>query len=90
MGFTKRPNSGRKPSGRSNDRPHSRGPSRSGPKRFRTQCAECGQKCEVPFTPTEGKPVLCGKCFRSNEVDQRKEFELINKKLDMILKSLKD
>jgi len=27
-------------------------------------CAECNQECEVPFKPTEGKPVYCRECFR--------------------------
>ena len=26
-------------------------------------CAECGSECEVPFKPTEGKPVYCRSCF---------------------------
>jgi len=26
-------------------------------------CAECKQECEVPFKPTEGKPVYCKDCF---------------------------
>lgn len=26
-------------------------------------CAECKVDCEVPFKPTEGKPVLCRDCF---------------------------
>lgn len=26
-------------------------------------CAECGTECEVPFKPTEGKPVYCRECF---------------------------
>ncbi len=26
-------------------------------------CTECGQECEVPFKPTEGKPVFCRECF---------------------------
>ena len=26
-------------------------------------CYECGQECEVPFKPTEGKPVYCRECF---------------------------
>ena len=26
-------------------------------------CTECGQECEVPFKPTEGKPVFCRDCF---------------------------
>ncbi|RLE44717.1 DNA-directed RNA polymerase [Candidatus Woesearchaeota archaeon] len=27
-------------------------------------CADCGQECEVPFKPTEGKPVYCRDCYR--------------------------
>ncbi|MBW2966562.1 DNA-directed RNA polymerase [Candidatus Woesearchaeota archaeon] len=27
-------------------------------------CSECSQECEVPFKPTEGKPVYCKECFR--------------------------
>jgi len=26
-------------------------------------CSECGKECEVPFQPTEGKPVFCRDCF---------------------------
>ena len=26
-------------------------------------CAECGKECEVPFKPTEGRPVYCRECF---------------------------
>jgi len=54
----------------------SRGPKKDfgasrGPRRdFGTQekhkavCSECGQECEVPFKPTEGKPVYCRDCYR--------------------------
>ncbi len=27
-------------------------------------CAECKMDCEVPFKPTEGRPVYCKECFR--------------------------
>ena len=27
-------------------------------------CSECGQECEVPFKPTEGRDVFCKECFR--------------------------
>tara|TARA_Y100000310_G_C20670871_1_gene810212 strand:+ start:645 stop:809 length:165 start_codon:yes stop_codon:yes gene_type:complete len=30
-------------------------------------CSECGQDCEVPFKPTEGKPVYCRDCFRKRK-----------------------
>ena len=26
-------------------------------------CSECGQPCQVPFKPTEGRPVYCRDCF---------------------------
>jgi len=26
-------------------------------------CADCGAKCEVPFKPTEGRPVYCKDCY---------------------------
>ena len=27
-------------------------------------CDKCGQRCEVPFRPTGGKPVYCSDCFK--------------------------
>ena len=27
------------------------------------KCSECGKDCEVPFKPTEGRPVYCRDCF---------------------------
>ncbi len=27
-------------------------------------CADCNEECEVPFKPTEGKPVYCRDCYR--------------------------
>lgn len=30
-------------------------------------CAECGQECEVPFKPIEGKPVYCRECYRKKK-----------------------
>ncbi len=26
-------------------------------------CSDCGQPCQVPFKPTEGRPVYCRNCF---------------------------
>lgn len=65
-------------------------------------CDECGKKCEVPFKPTSGKPIYCSECFGKEDKggkgdsgykdkgsDQAgKQFEIINAKLDKILKSL--
>ena len=56
-------------------------------------CDKCGKDCQVPFRPTGGKPIYCSECFghgdkgRSNN-QENKQFELINTKLDKILKVL--
>ena len=58
-------------------------------------CTECGNKCEVPFRPTGGKPIYCSNCFRKGDstgeknTEQFKEqFEILNTKLDNILNLL--
>ncbi len=30
-------------------------------------CAECGDKCQVPFRPNGTKPVYCNNCFKRDE-----------------------
>ncbi|MCF7866185.1 DNA-directed RNA polymerase [Candidatus Woesearchaeota archaeon] len=56
--------------------PSSRGPpNRGGPRRFndgpremhKATCADCGNECDVPFKPTEGKPVYCRDCFQKHK-----------------------
>jgi len=59
-------------------------------------CDKCGSECEIPFKPTEGKPVYCSDCFKkrgsSESSESRKpsrdEFDQINRKLDRILNML--
>ena len=29
-------------------------------------CSDCGQECEVPFKPKEGKPVYCRDCYQKH------------------------
>lgn len=29
-----------------------------------TTCANCGERCEVPFRPNGSKPTFCQRCFR--------------------------
>ncbi len=44
----------------------SRGPRRDfdGPREMhKATCSECKKECEVPFKPTEGKPVFCRDCY---------------------------
>jgi CxxC-x17-CxxC domain-containing protein len=30
-------------------------------------CSDCGQECEVPFKPAEGKPVYCRDCYQKHK-----------------------
>jgi len=29
-------------------------------------CSDCGQETEVPFKPTEGRPVYCRECYQKH------------------------
>lgn len=41
-----------------------RGGFSSGPREMhKATCSECGKETEVPFKPTEGRPVFCRDCF---------------------------
>lgn len=87
-------------------------------------CAQCGKPCEVPFRPTDGKPVYCNVCFggkkeirnnrggdrfpqknfnsykapvkidlgsninKGNNDEFKRQFEMLNAKLDRIIKVL--
>jgi len=62
---------------------------------FEAVCSKCGNKCEVPFRPTGGKPVYCSQCFdkgsntSGKSSDQfKQQFEILNSKLDAILKAI--
>lgn len=40
------------------------GPRNYGPREMtKTVCSDCGKECEVPFKPTEGRPVYCRDCL---------------------------
>ena len=65
-------------------------------------CDKCGKQCQVPFKPTEGKPVYCSECFekKDNSGSRNRDFkhaisnisseqlDKINLKLDKIIKAL--
>lgn len=65
---------------------------------FETVCSDCGDACSVPFKPSSDKPVYCDKCFGKNKEiktpkaavgpDLNAKFEMLNLKLDRILKAL--
>jgi CxxC-x17-CxxC domain-containing protein len=61
-------------------------------------CDKCGKQCEVPFRPTEGKPVFCDACFTRPERDNNgakrtgptnaDQLAAMNYKLESIIKAL--
>ncbi len=62
---------------------------------FEAICAKCGKRCEVPFRPTGEKPTYCRECFGKPEDRSvrggdmhRAQFDLLNAKLDRILKAM--
>lgn len=69
---------------------------------FSATCDQCGERCQVPFRPTNGKPVLCSNCFADKNGDRNSrtsapsftprdnslDLEAINTKLDKIIKIL--
>ncbi|MBU0668109.1 hypothetical protein KJ951_04365 [Patescibacteria group bacterium] len=67
----------------------------SRPAMFEATCDECGNVCEVPFRPSGNKPVFCSNCFKKGSKTGRSEtghfkedIEILNIKLDRILKIL--
>jgi CxxC-x17-CxxC domain-containing protein len=39
--------------------------------RFEAICADCGNRCEVPFRPNGKKPVYCKDCFPKHQDEER-------------------
>jgi CxxC-x17-CxxC domain-containing protein len=37
----------------------------------KTVCNDCHKECEVPFKPTEGRPVYCRDCFSKHRPARR-------------------
>ena len=40
---------------------------------YKTECAKCGDACEVPFRPTGERPVYCRPCFGKSEQPERND-----------------
>lgn len=58
-------------------------------------CDKCGKQAQVPFTPSENKPVFCRDCFKKPGEAKNKaaspnmnQLEQINQKLDRIIEAL--
>ena len=57
--------------------------------KFRITCDKCGKEDEVPFKPTQGKPILCKECFDANKpAPIQDQLDSINEKLEKIMKNL--
>ena len=52
----------------------SRGFGRGGDRQmFSAICSNCGKECQVPFRPTNGKPVYCSECFEKMSGGRRQD-----------------
>ncbi len=59
-------------------------------------CDKCKKDCQVPFRPSNDKPILCSECFSKREGGSSRgssgvspeQFKELNEKLDKILKIL--
>lgn len=71
--------------GRNNERSEDR-------QMFEATCADCGERCKVPFRPTGDKPVFCSNCFGEKKNAGGNmgsdKFTELNAKLDKILSLL--
>jgi CxxC-x17-CxxC domain-containing protein len=48
------------------------GQRRFGPREmYKAICSDCGAECEVPFKPTEGRPVYCRDCWQKRRGQRR-------------------
>ena len=57
------------PDSRRSDAPRSFGPrSNSGDRpMYDAVCSNCGDKCQIPFQPSQGRDVFCSNCFEKNQ-----------------------
>ncbi|MEI6796287.1 MAG: CxxC-x17-CxxC domain-containing protein [Methanomassiliicoccales archaeon] len=38
------------------------------------KCSECGKDTQVPFKPTEGRPVYCRECYEKRRPPRENRF----------------
>lgn len=48
-------------------RPERRGYSDRPREMHKVTCSDCGQETEVPFKPTEDRPVYCRECYQKHK-----------------------
>ena len=72
-GFSGGRSGGKFGGGRGGDRGGSRGGFREKPAMHKAVCDECGKDCEVPFRPSNDKPIFCDACFGGKREGSRNE-----------------
>lgn len=67
---------------------------------FPAVCDECGRNCQVPFKPSNNKPIFCSDCFEKmqggnqrrdgsfGDMNLQRQLDEINYKLSKIMKML--
>jgi len=59
------------------------GPRKFGPREMhKATCADCGAECEVPFAPTEGRPVYCRDCWQKRRGQRKPKVEAETKPVE--------
>ncbi len=53
------------------DRDRNRGGDRE---MHKAQCSDCKQECEVPFKPSDGRPVYCRDCYQKHRPPRRDRY----------------
>jgi len=43
-------------------------------KMYTITCSECGKEAEVPFKPTEGRPVYCRECYQKRRRSYNRRY----------------
>jgi len=50
-------------------------PREEGPREMhKVKCSDCGAETEVPFKPTEGRPVYCRDCYQKHKPVRNDRF----------------
>ncbi|MCE9653089.1 MAG: hypothetical protein K8Q89_08580 [Nitrosarchaeum sp.] len=43
------------------------------PEMHKVTCADCGNKCQIPFEPKFNRPVYCSECFQKNKPEESRD-----------------
>lgn len=45
---------------------------------FKAVCSECGAECEMPFKPTQGRPIYYRDCYRKHQPVERNKEQVLD------------